>query len=82
LLTKQGRGAYKEEIVKYLSPSKEEYYWIGGEEALLEECSPGTDYTAVKDGYVSITPIRLDLTDYEAIDILDKENFISEIARL
>jgi len=82
LLTKQGRGAYKEEIVKYLSPSKEEYYWIGGEEALLEECSPGTDYTAVKDGYVSITPIRLDLTDHKAIDILDKENFISEIVRL
>ncbi|MGC9120968.1 MAG: 5'/3'-nucleotidase SurE [Sulfurihydrogenibium sp.] len=81
LLTKQGRSAYKEEIVKYLSPSKEEYYWIGGEEALLEECQPGTDYTAVKEGFVSITPIKLDLTDYLAIETLDKENFLSEIMR-
>lgn len=81
LLTKQGRSAYKEEIVKYFSPSKEEYYWIGGEEALLEECQPGTDYTAIKEGFISITPIKLDLTDYSAMELLDKENFISEIMR-
>lgn len=81
LLTKQGRSAYKEEIVKYLSPSKEEYYWIGGEEELKEECQPGTDYTAIKEGYISITPIRLDLTDYEALKILDLQNFIGKIER-
>ncbi len=81
LLTKQGRSAFKEEIVKYLSPSKEEYYWIGGEEALLEECQPGTDYTAIKEGFVSITPIKLDLTDYSAMELLDKENLVSEILR-
>ncbi|WP_028951273.1 5'/3'-nucleotidase SurE [Sulfurihydrogenibium subterraneum] len=82
LLTKQGRSAYKEEIVKYLSPSKEEYYWIGGEEALLEECQPGTDYTAIKERYVSITPIKLDLTDYQAFEELDKRDFLSEIMRI
>lgn len=82
LLTKQGRSAYKEEIVKYLSPSKEEYYWIGGEEELTEECQPGTDYTAIKEGYVSITPIRLDLTDYDALKTLDQENFIGKIERI
>lgn len=79
VLTRQGRSAYKEEIVKYLSPSKEEYYWIGGEEELTEECQPGTDYTAIKDRYISITPIKLDLTDYEALKILDTENFIGKI---
>lgn len=82
LLTKQGRSAYKEEIVKYLSPSKEEYYWIGGEEELTEECQPGTDYTAIKEGYISITPIRLDLTDYEALKVLDAQNFIGKIERI
>ncbi|MEJ5172879.1 MAG: 5'/3'-nucleotidase SurE [Hydrogenothermaceae bacterium] len=82
LLTKQGRSAYKEEIVKYLSPSKEEYFWIGGEEELTEECQPGTDYTAVKEGYVSITPIRLDLTDYEGLEFLDRENFIGKLREL
>jgi len=74
-LTRQGRSAYKEQIKKYLSPSKEVYYWIGGVEALDEECEKGTDYTAVKEGYVSITPIRLDLTDYLAINILEKKGF-------
>ncbi len=77
MLTKQGRGAYKEEIKKYISPSKEIYYWIGGEETLTEECEKGTDYTAVKEGYVSITPIKLDLTDYHSIQILDKNNFLA-----
>ncbi len=76
LLTKQGRGAYKEEILEYISPSKEKYYWIGGEESLKEECEPGSDYTAVKEGFVSITPIRLDLTSYEALEILDKKDFL------
>ncbi len=76
LLTKQGRGAYKEQIVEYLSPSKEIYYWIGGEESLTEECEPGSDYTAVKNGFVSITPIRLDLTSYEGLEELDKKGFL------
>ncbi|WP_457624467.1 5'/3'-nucleotidase SurE [Persephonella sp.] len=75
MLTRQGRSAYREEIKKYISPSKEIYYWIGGEEALDEECEKGTDYTAVKEGYVSITPIRLDLTDYRGIEILEKFRF-------
>lgn len=81
LLTKQGRSAYKEEIVKYLSPSKEEFFWIGGEEELMEECQPGTDYTAIKEGYVSITPIRLDLTDYEALETLENQGFLGKIER-
>ncbi|WP_457644009.1 5'/3'-nucleotidase SurE [Persephonella sp.] len=77
LLTRQGRGAYREEIKKYISPSKEVYYWIGGEETLEEECERGTDYTAVREGYVSITPIRLDLTDYRGIETLEKLSFLS-----
>ncbi|WP_456401406.1 5'/3'-nucleotidase SurE [Persephonella sp.] len=77
LLTRQGRGAYKERIEKYISPSKEVYYWIGGEETLEEECEKGTDYTAVRDGFVSITPIRLDLTDYRGIEELEKLTFLS-----
>ncbi|MDQ7056212.1 MAG: 5'/3'-nucleotidase SurE [Persephonella sp.] len=76
LLTRQGRSAYREEIKKYISPSKEVYYWIGGEEALGEECEKGTDYTAVKEGFVSITPIKLDLTDYRGMDIMEKFGFL------
>ncbi|MCX7738328.1 MAG: 5'/3'-nucleotidase SurE [Hydrogenothermaceae bacterium] len=81
LLTRQGRSAYKEEIVKYLSPSKEEFFWIGGEEELMGGCQPGTDYTAIKERYISITPIRLDLTDYGALELLEKQNFLAKIER-
>ncbi len=77
MITRQGRGAYKEEIKEYISPSKEKYYWIGGEEALEEECEKGTDYTAVKEGFISITPIKMDLTDYKSMEKLDNENFLS-----
>ena len=77
MLTRQGRGAYKEEIKKYISPSKEVYYWIGGEESLEEEGEKGTDYMAVKEGFVSITPIKLDLTAYDGIEILEDTGFLS-----
>ncbi len=73
MITRQGRGAYKEEIKKYISPSKEVYWWIGGEESLKEKCEPGTDYTAVKEGFVSITPLKLDLTDYESLKVMEEK---------
>ena len=72
MITKQGRGAYKEEIKKYISPSKEIFWWIGGEESLEEQCEPGSDYTAVKNGFVSITPLKLDLTDYSSFEKLEE----------
>ncbi len=76
MLTKQGRGAYKEEIKKYISPSKEVFWWIGGEESLEEQCEPGSDYTAVKEGFVSITPLKLDLTDYQSLEKLEEGDFL------
>ena len=76
MITKQGRGAYKEEIKKYISPSKEIFWWIGGEETLEEQCEPGSDYTAVKEGFVSITPLRLDLTDYQSLKKMEEDFLI------
>ena len=67
-ITKQGRGAYEEEVKEYISPSGYKYYWIGGKENLTAECEENSDYTAVKNGYISITPIRIDLTDYNNIE--------------
>ncbi len=75
-LTRQGRGAYEEEVKEYISPSGELYYWIGGKENLNAQCEEGTDYTAVKEGYVSITPVGIDLTNYEALRQLEEQNFL------
>jgi len=66
-VTKQGRGVYDEEIREYISPSGEKYYWIGGKENLSAECDDNSDYTAVKNGYISVTPIKTDLTAYDEI---------------
>ena len=71
-ITKQGRGVYEEEVKEYISPSGYLYYWIGGKENLSKNCDENSDYTAVKEGYISITPIKIDLTAYEHLDKLDK----------
>jgi 5'-nucleotidase len=68
-VTRQGLRVYKDELVVREDPHSRPYYWIGGEfpTALLRE---GTDYKALEDGYVSITPLQLDLTDYKLQDTL------------
>jgi len=67
MLTRQGRRAYKERVLKLSDPSGRPLYWITAEEFgwHLEE---GTDYWAVYHGYVSITPLQLDLTNYRAME--------------
>jgi 5'-nucleotidase len=81
LITKQGRRAYKEKVLKLLDPGKKPLYWITATEFgwHLEE---GTDYWAVYQGYVSITPLQLDLTNYRAMEILKKRlKFTTEVER-
>jgi len=68
-VTKQGKKAYTEKVEERRDPWGRVYYWIGGEEPNWE-AEPGTDYWAVKNGYVSATPIHLDLTDYKALEKL------------
>ena len=65
-VTRQGKKAYTEKVEERRDPWGRVYYWIGGEEPNWK-AEPGTDYWAVKNGFVSITPIHLDLTDYRAL---------------
>jgi 5'-nucleotidase len=60
-VTRQGQRIYKDILVERLDPRNRTYYWIGGEapSGLVES---GTDYGALSDGYISVTPIQLDLT--------------------
>ncbi len=56
-----------EAAVPMRDPRGRLHYWIGGpgEE---EDSGPGTDFDAVKRGFVSITPIHIDLTRYQALE--------------
>lgn len=61
LATRQGLRLYRDELVRRQDPRGRPYYWIGGE-APSGVSEPGTDYWALSEGYVSITPLQLDLT--------------------
>ncbi|WP_456456930.1 5'/3'-nucleotidase SurE [Thermovibrio sp.] len=68
-ITRQGKKNYTEKVEERKDPWGRVYYWIGGEEPnWIPE--PGTDYWAVKNGFISITPLHLDLTDYKAMEKL------------
>jgi 5'-nucleotidase len=62
-LTRLGRRLYSEKVVERQDPRGRRYFWIGvGPPAW--EAGEDTDYAAVHAGYVSVTPLMLDLTDY------------------
>jgi 5'-nucleotidase len=63
--TRMGRRRYGENVVEKVDPRGRPYFWIGG--SLIDTHAAGTDLTAVADGYVSVTPLHLDLTDYRAL---------------
>jgi 5'-nucleotidase len=68
-LTRMGRRRYGDAIVENVDPRGRKYYWIAGEEVpfVAEE---GTDFHAVHQGLISVTPIHLDLTNYRTLDSL------------
>ncbi len=68
-LTRQGKRIYEDAVVQKTDPRGRSYYWIGAGELGFQDLE-GTDFHAVNKGYVSVTPLHLDLTNYAAIDHL------------
>jgi 5'-nucleotidase len=68
-ITRQGKRSYNELIVEKIDPRGKTYYWIGGGEPTWELLG-GTDYEAITEGKISITPLHLDLTNYTATQVL------------
>lgn len=66
VVTRQGKRRYGDAIIEKVDPRGRKYYWIGGTELDFDD-APGTDFTAIRDGLVSVTPLHLDLTNYEAM---------------
>lgn len=60
-VTRLGRRHKAEPVVKMVSPRRETVYWIGAAGAAAD-AGPGTDFNAVDRGFVSITPLQIDLT--------------------
>ncbi len=66
-ITRQGMRVYLDQLDQREDPRGRAYYWIGGD-APSGVRKDGTDYGALKAGYVSLTPIQLDLTNYQVMD--------------
>jgi len=68
-LTRQGRRRYGNAVVEKVDPRDRKYYWIGSDGlGFVDEA--GTDFAAVSRGLISITPIHMDLTNYQSLDKL------------
>lgn len=69
LLTRLGRRVYEQSVVEKFDPRGRRYFWIAGKP--LWQRDSGTDHAAISKGFISITPLHLDLTDYRSLDSYD-----------
>ncbi len=66
--TRLGYRHRSEPVIEACDPRGQTVYWVGppgGE----QDAGPGTDFHAVREGYVSITPLTVDLTRHDAMDV-------------
>ena len=68
-ITKQGFKNARPVISEHTDPRGKFYYWIGEERSGFH-AEGGTDFEAVDEGFVSVTPMRSDLTNHLAIEML------------
>jgi 5'-nucleotidase len=70
--TRQGRRTYDDAIKETFDPWGKKHYWIGGGRPTWDG-GEDTDSSVIEMGGISITPIHLDLTNYDALDLLQKK---------
>jgi len=73
-ITKLGVKKYRNNFEERKDPRGNSYYWLAGE-LIEDELSEDTDIYAVRNGFVSITPLNIDLTGYEHIERLKAWQF-------
>lgn len=69
--TRLGHRHKAEPVIQSSDPRGQRIYWVGppGSE---QDAGPGTDFDAINNGYVSVTPLQLDLTRHEQIEALNQ----------
>ena len=65
-VTRMGKRHYSENIVERVDPRGIKYYWIGGDDLGFSN-DDGTDCQTVHEGYISVTPLQVDLTYYKLL---------------
>ncbi len=70
-ITRQGERIYQDELITREDPFGRPYYWIGGEHPTGKMLSD-TDFGAINEGFVSITPLQMDMTAWKEMEKLKK----------
>jgi len=68
-VTRLGRRHKAEPVIKSKSPRGEILYWVGAAGA-AQDAGKGTDFYAVQHNRVSVTPLQIDLTRYDQLDLI------------
>jgi 5'-nucleotidase len=66
-ITRLGNRIYRDDIIQNVDPRGRFYYWIGGDTPIWEK-GRGTDFEAIEQRKISVTPLHLDLTHYQEIE--------------
>jgi 5'-nucleotidase len=66
-VTSLGQRKYSDSITKTLDPRGREFFWIGGGISAWAGAEDA-DFRAVEEGFISVTPLQLDLTNYETLE--------------
>ena len=75
-VTRQGIKNARPVISEHIDPRGKPYFWIG-EQYFRSNAECGTDYRAIEDGYVSITPLKSDMTDHGALSAIESWEYLA-----
>lgn len=85
-ITKQGKRIYGDIVTEMVDPRGKKHFWLGGNKISWEK-GENTDFDAIHEGCISITPLHVDLTNYSAIkelmplrDILNSEIYNNKVS--
>lgn len=77
-VTRQGIKNARPVITEHIDPRGKPYFWIG-EQYFRSSAEGGTDYRAIEEGYVSITPLKSDMTDHALLSSLDSWSYLASV---
>lgn len=66
-VTRLGQRRYINIFDKRTDPRGRDYYWMAGEPLELDDNAPDTDVAACREGYIAVTPVKIDLTQHDFI---------------
>ncbi len=75
-VTRQGIKNARPVITEHIDPRGKPYFWIG-EQYFRSNAERGTDYRAIEAGYVSITPLKSDMTDHGALAAIESWEYLA-----